>query len=152
MFQNFSFFISLVSLFLSIYNFLCECMHLKINIKNVSLLKNDGNNFLTIDSEISNCSKNNITIYSVEAIINKKHIESVRNVIKLSGVGVDIGDSRAEWNAISIEIPIRLTSYDSVIGFLLIPMPNDINPTKNIRLCFKTSRGKKYITCAFHKL
>lgn len=144
--NHFAIILSTISLLLSLINFSREMIHLKFNVNSVSTFKDKDNQFLIINLSIDNRSKNNITINYVDTLINKLRYISILNEISLGGTGIEIAGQTAEWVSKSIQMPIKLSSYDSCSGSIIIPISYDVIIPKKLKLYFNTSRGKKCIT------
>lgn len=142
-----------LSLCLSLYNWCCERMNLKIHIGNSSIIDNDEfNKLIVIDCTVNNNSKNNITINSVETIVDNIRIKCVPNSVSLGSINLEIDNKTANWERTSADFPIKLTSYDSITASLIFPILKNTELPKTLNICFNTSRGKKVITCVYKEM
>lgn len=141
-----SIFFSLVSLLLSIYNFCKELRHLKVEISKIDVTTDEYKNVLIVSCTIINNSKNNITINSINLLLNNEIYSSIENSIFLGYGDMQILNQEAKWENHSIQLPLKLSSYDSAVTSIVFPISKDTHIDNKIKVIFKTSRGKKKLS------
>lgn len=142
----FSLIISVISLALSIHNWYIGRMHLKIKLNHFTVTKENDLNVLIVHCTISNCSKNNLTINSIDLINNKIKYNSIENSLSLGSIFVELFEQKAEWETTSIDLPLKLEPFDSVSTSLIFPLGSNTILCKKSKIIFYTSRGKKKLT------
>lgn len=142
--------ISIISLILSLYNFVREFTHIVFEIGDISVHSNNDIQFLFIQLTISNRSKNNITINRAIATISNQEYPVAPNEISLGEGGIMFGTQPIRYTSKTFAFPIKIDSYDSCSDILLIPITKHTIIPKKIKICFKTSRGKKYLSVNYN--
>lgn len=136
---------SCISLAMSIYNFWSEMMRLKIDILDLIPANDTYVDAVIVHCIISNRSKNQITINSIDLISDNVTYMALVNSIFISSIGVEIFEQETKWEDNSIELPLKLGSYDGTETAIIFPMKKFSDLSSKIKIVLKTSRGKKTV-------
>lgn len=137
--------LSIISLIMSIYNFWKEMMHLKIEVSDIIIDKDDVTDVAMVRCIISNQSKNQINIHGIDLVDNGISHISLEQSVFICTIGVEIFNQKTEWRENSIQLPLKLNSYDSAVTTLIFPIPQKLELSNKSKIIFKTSRGKKKV-------
>lgn len=132
-----------------IYSWYCNKMNLDVNIDNATLLNTEDAQQLLINCTINNNSRNNINVNSAYITIDKKY-NAVKSKIYLGSVSSKIFNQEVIEETYSIQLPLKLYSYDSITSCLVISLPFDLKIPNTLQLVLNTSRGIKKLT--FNKI
>lgn len=144
--SNISLIISLISIGISMYNFYREMRRLKIEINNIRITEDKYTNIVIVRCIISNHSKNQITISSIDLIADNVINVALAESIFISEINVEVFNQKASWTDNSITLPLKLDSYDNLETAIVFPVKKNSNISNKSKIIFKTSRGKKKIT------
>lgn len=143
--MDYSIIISIASFVISIitfiYNWYCNKLNLKIKIINCREIVDIAEmHLLIIDCYICNVSKNFVSIDNI-SFKNAKEYNAIRNDILLGGYSTKIFGQECSVEAKTSNLPVKLSSYDSINAKFIIPITDNIKLKQNVKILFKTSRG-----------
>ena len=138
--------ISIVSVIISIitalYNYYCNRFNIKISNKKITTFVNRSDKFVFFTCSIDNRSRHFISINNLFLVYDKRKSYSLSNKVQLGSTEGEILGKKYKFEKDSTILPVKLSSYDSVLSTFLFPINTD-NEIKIKKIEILTSRGKK---------
>lgn len=134
----------IISIITALYNYYCNRFNIKISNKKITTFVDRSGKFVFFTCSIDNRSRHFISINNILLVYDKRKSYSLSNKVQLGSTEGEILGRKYKFEKYSTILPIKLSSYDSVLSTFLFPVNTD-NGIKIKKIEILTSRGKKKI-------